>query len=377
MAKNKVSEWSSTASNNTDIGNIDIAEGCAPSGINNGIREMMAQIKDMQSGTDGDNFTVGGNLTVTGTTTLSSVSLTGNTTLGDASGDTLTINGIAISTPNGLNFDTNTFVIDASNNRVGIAKASPTTALDVTGTVTATAFAGALTGNVTGNLTGNVSGTLTGTIASSTTGTTQTAGDNSTKVATTAYVKTATDNLGLGTISTQNSNNVSITGGTITGSYGLTSANVTTVTAANIAGAIAPSTLGNVLTSNGTAWVSSTPKSFGVTNVGTTVASGATGSYTIPTNALMVMGTNYSSMSGNSGSQISVNIKNSSGTTLYTYVLTGGNENNGGDGGSGMSSRSAWTVAIPSTAAGGSLEFFRSGGSNSSWTVTVNQVLTY
>jgi hypothetical protein len=70
MAKNKVSEWSSTAANNTDIGGIDIAEGCAPSGINNAIRELMAQVKDQQAGTDGDNLTVGGNLTVTGTTTL-------------------------------------------------------------------------------------------------------------------------------------------------------------------------------------------------------------------------------------------------------------------------------------------------------------------
>ncbi len=71
MAKNKVSEWSSVASNNTDIAGINIAEGCAPSGINNAIRELMAQVKDMQSGTDADNFAVGGNLTVTGTTTLS------------------------------------------------------------------------------------------------------------------------------------------------------------------------------------------------------------------------------------------------------------------------------------------------------------------
>jgi len=69
MPKNKVSEWSATASNNTDIGGINIAEGCAPSGINNAIRELMAQVKDMQSGTDADNFTVGGNLTVTGTAT--------------------------------------------------------------------------------------------------------------------------------------------------------------------------------------------------------------------------------------------------------------------------------------------------------------------
>ena len=70
MAKNKISEWSATAANNTDIGGIDIAEGCAPSGINNAIRELMAQVKDQQTGTDADNFTVGGNLSVTGTTTL-------------------------------------------------------------------------------------------------------------------------------------------------------------------------------------------------------------------------------------------------------------------------------------------------------------------
>ena len=69
MSKDKVSEWSSTPSNNNDIGGINIAEGCAPSGINNAIREMMAQVKDMQAGTDADNFAVGGNLTVTGTAT--------------------------------------------------------------------------------------------------------------------------------------------------------------------------------------------------------------------------------------------------------------------------------------------------------------------
>lgn len=69
MAKNKISEWSPVPANNTDVGGIDIAEGCAPSGINNAIREMMAQIKDQQSGTDADNFTVGGNLSVVGTAT--------------------------------------------------------------------------------------------------------------------------------------------------------------------------------------------------------------------------------------------------------------------------------------------------------------------
>jgi hypothetical protein len=72
MAKNKISEYSATAANNTDIGGINISEGCAPSGINNAIRELMAQLKDQQVGTDGDNFTVGGAFTCTGAAVFSS-----------------------------------------------------------------------------------------------------------------------------------------------------------------------------------------------------------------------------------------------------------------------------------------------------------------
>jgi hypothetical protein len=69
MAKTKISEFDSTPANNTDIDSINIAEGCAPSGINNAIRELMSQLKDQQTGASGDNFTVGGNLSVTGTST--------------------------------------------------------------------------------------------------------------------------------------------------------------------------------------------------------------------------------------------------------------------------------------------------------------------
>lgn len=123
MPKNKVSEYSATAANNTDIGGINIAEGCAPSGINNAIRELMAQLKDMQSGTDGDDFTIGGNLSVTG-----------NSTIGSASTSTVTLNAATVSTPNGVNFDSNTLVIDAANNRVGVKNASPAVSLDVTAT---------------------------------------------------------------------------------------------------------------------------------------------------------------------------------------------------------------------------------------------------
>jgi hypothetical protein len=44
----------------------------------------------------------------------------------------------------------NTLVVNSTNNRVGIGSATPTTTLDITGTATATAFSGPLTGNVTG-----------------------------------------------------------------------------------------------------------------------------------------------------------------------------------------------------------------------------------
>jgi hypothetical protein len=118
MAKNKVSEWSATPANNTDIANIDIAEGCAPSGINNAIREIMAQVKDMQTGADGDDFNVGGDLYVADDATIADTLIVQNATI---------INGT-------LRTDGTHFAL----------------------------------GGVTGNLTGNVSGTsanVTGTVA--------------------------------------------------------------------------------------------------------------------------------------------------------------------------------------------------------------------
>jgi hypothetical protein len=61
------------------------------------------------------------------------LSVDGNTTLGNASGDSLTINGTTVSVPNGLNIDSGTFVIDATNNRIGINNGSPSVALDLIG----------------------------------------------------------------------------------------------------------------------------------------------------------------------------------------------------------------------------------------------------
>lgn len=44
MAKNAVTDWDTTAANNSDIAGINIAEGCAAAGINDAIRAAMAQI---------------------------------------------------------------------------------------------------------------------------------------------------------------------------------------------------------------------------------------------------------------------------------------------------------------------------------------------
>ena len=182
MAKTKISEFSATSADNTDINNINIAEGCSPANVNNAIRSLMSVLKNFEDGSSGDNVVVGGNLSVTGTTTL-----------------------------------------------VGTAIAP-----------------------------------------------TPTAGDNSTKIATTAFVNTKVGTLG--TMASQNATAVSITGGTITGITDLTVADggtgASSITANSVVlgngtsalsgNLVAPSTSGNVLTSNGTTWTSAAPAGIGV-----------------------------------------------------------------------------------------------------------------
>ena len=96
---------------------------------------------------------------------------------------------------------------------------------------------------------------------------TATSGTNTTQVATTAFVTGAIAAEGLGTIATQDSDDVAITGGSITGITDLAVADggtgASTLTGVVIGNgtsamtAVAPSTSGNVLTSNGTTWTSS------------------------------------------------------------------------------------------------------------------------
>jgi hypothetical protein len=182
MAKTKISEFSATSADNTDITNINIAEGCSPSNVNNAIRSLMSVLKNFEDGSSGDSVVVGGNLSVTGTTTL-----------------------------------------------VGTAIAP-----------------------------------------------TPSSSDNSTKIATTAFVTTKLS--ALGTMSTQNATAVAITGGTITGITDLTVADggtgASSITANSVilgngtsalsGNLVAPSTSGNLLTSNGTTWTSASPVGLGV-----------------------------------------------------------------------------------------------------------------
>ena len=99
MAKNSVRDFDATAANNTDIQSVNIAEGCAPSGINNAIRELMADMKDVSAGT---------------------------IALESPQADSMTITG-------DLTVDTSTLKVDSTNNAVGIGVATPSAQLHIQG----------------------------------------------------------------------------------------------------------------------------------------------------------------------------------------------------------------------------------------------------
>ena len=86
MPKNKISEYSTTNSSNTDIESINIDEGCAPSGINNAIRELMVHLKEFQTGSSGDPLTVAGGMFISGGGSANTMTVTGILT---ASGGTI------------------------------------------------------------------------------------------------------------------------------------------------------------------------------------------------------------------------------------------------------------------------------------------------
>ena len=67
MTKANITQYDSTPSNNADINDINIAENCPASNINNAIRELMAHLKNVDTGSQA--LTA---LSVTGETTLAS-----------------------------------------------------------------------------------------------------------------------------------------------------------------------------------------------------------------------------------------------------------------------------------------------------------------
>jgi hypothetical protein len=82
MPKTKISEYSATAGDNTDIQSIDIAEGCAPSGINDAIRTLMSHLKNFQSGTSADTYNA--NVAAITTANIVNASVTGPATFAGA-----------------------------------------------------------------------------------------------------------------------------------------------------------------------------------------------------------------------------------------------------------------------------------------------------
>lgn len=83
MTKAKISEYSSTAADNTDIGGINIGEGMAPSDVNNAMREQMSQLKEFLDGSSGDTITTA-KIVATTATILSGASVTGTATFNSA-----------------------------------------------------------------------------------------------------------------------------------------------------------------------------------------------------------------------------------------------------------------------------------------------------
>jgi len=188
MAKTKISQFDATAANNTDLNSISIAEGTAPSNINNAIRELMSQLADLNLGNEVlstlkiDNLHLDGNTIVTldtngdlnltpngtGSVTIAKVDINGGaidgTPIGAASANTGSFTTLAASSTANLG----STVTISGGNIDGVIGANTPAAITGTVITANTNFAGNLTGNVTGTVDGVVGGTTPAAITGTT-----------------------------------------------------------------------------------------------------------------------------------------------------------------------------------------------------------------
>lgn len=166
MPKVKISEYSTTNSNNTDIEGINIDEGCAPSGINNAIRELMVHLKEFQTGSSGDPLTVAGAFVASAGMTANTMSVTGILT---ASGGTIlsgtnTMSGSAVISGN-INSSGTTNTFSGGNILSGTNTLSGTTVISGNSTVSGTTHTISAAAIISGNINSSGTNTFSGTQA--------------------------------------------------------------------------------------------------------------------------------------------------------------------------------------------------------------------